>query len=459
MRGGDAGGLPPGPGLSVVGARSPAGRHPRTASYFRQIRGSVLFKILAIAASFIVVPLAIGYAGQARFGVWVTMYSILSWIVFFDLGLGNGLRNRVAAALAAEDRAAAARLIGTGYASVAAIALGAYALLFAASQAISWQAVFNTTSITESELRTSVIVVGLLICLNFVFALVNQLLHATQQTSVTVFSQMLFNVLALVLLFGADRWLAPSLLGLASAYALALFGASMIITIFFFSRRPDLIPSFRNFRLADVRSLTSLGAQFFIIQIAVLVLFTTDKIIIAQLLGPESVAGYEVVLKLFSVILVGSSIMLAPLWSSYTNALAQEDTNWVVAVVRRSNLIVPVAALACIPLVLFGPRIVDLWIGAEMAIPAGLFLTMAVFVVVRTWCDLYAHFLNGAGAIRVQMYIAVIQAVINIPLSIYLGSLFGVSGVLTASIVSLSLSAVGLPLHTRAYLRARLQPA
>jgi len=72
----------------------------RTHNYVRQIKGAVVYKAVAMAASFLAIPLMIRYLGQEQFGVWSTLLTVMSWIVFFDLGVGNGLRNKVAEALA-----------------------------------------------------------------------------------------------------------------------------------------------------------------------------------------------------------------------------------------------------------------------------------------------------------------------------------------------------------------------
>jgi O-antigen/teichoic acid export membrane protein len=439
---------------AVLRQRRP-GQASRTGAFQRQIKGSLVFKVLALAASFVLTPVAIHYVGEGRFGVWVTMNAILSWIVFFDLGLGHGLRNRLTEALALRRRDLAAHLIGTAYAAVGLIAAAGLLLLTVGAFFIEWQRVFNTVEIPETELRTGVLILGFFVASNFVLSLVNQLFHARQQTSITVLWQLLSNGLALAFVFGVSRWLPASLVALAAAYGLGLLMASIVLSFWFFAKNRDLVPSLDRFRLSDARDLTSLGVQFFTIQLAVLVLFTIDRIIITQLFGPAPVAGYEVVMKLFSLVLVGTAIVLAPLWSSFAKAFAEQDIDWVAGMLRKANLLPLAAVPVCLGLVVAGPELVRVWIGRELATPMSLFVAVAGLVVVRVWCDVYAHFLNAANAMRVQMYAAAVQATVNIPLSIVLGQRFGVSGVVYATTISLLLSAVALPVHTLYVLRSR----
>jgi O-antigen/teichoic acid export membrane protein len=94
----------------------------RTHNYLRQIKGAVVYRAVAMAASFITIPLMIGYLGQEQFGVWSTLLTVMSWIIFFDLGIGNGLRNKVAESLAKNERYEAGSYIASGYTLIGLIA-------------------------------------------------------------------------------------------------------------------------------------------------------------------------------------------------------------------------------------------------------------------------------------------------------------------------------------------------
>ena len=108
----------------------------RTKNYLRQIKGSVLYKGGAVAASFLAIPVMISYLGVAQFGVWSTLLTIMSWVVFFDLGVGNGLRNKVAESLAIGRHDLAQAYISSAYSMIALVALALWVLFFSLAYAV-----------------------------------------------------------------------------------------------------------------------------------------------------------------------------------------------------------------------------------------------------------------------------------------------------------------------------------
>ena len=74
--------------------------HERSIKAKKNILGLLAIKGASIIIGFIMVPLTIGYINPTRYGIWLTLSSIVAWLSYFDIGFGHGLRNKFAEALA-----------------------------------------------------------------------------------------------------------------------------------------------------------------------------------------------------------------------------------------------------------------------------------------------------------------------------------------------------------------------
>jgi len=406
----------------------------RTRNYVRQIKGSAIFKGMAVAASFFSFPLMIHYLGQEQFGVFSTLLSVMSWVVFFDLGIGNGLRYKVAESLAKNKIEEAASYISSGYSLIGLIAASLFVLVALGSFYIPWQAVFNTHSIREVDLQHTVLLVAFFVLFNFWIGLVNQIIDAVQKSSVVIFGQFATNLLALIFVFALIKTTEASIFLLAISYGFSLVLTNSAMNFWFFHKRKDLVPKL-SIERKHARPLLSLGGQYFVIQLAVLILYSSDKIIVTQLIGPESVTQYDAVFKLFSIISLAFSLMTAPLASAYSDAYHRQDLAWIKQTLKLQFKIIFWFSLAALILIVLATKIITLWIGAVINPPISLIISMGIFVLIFAWSVNFAYVLNATGKIKMQLYLAVFSMLANIPLAILLVKYFemGSSGVVWAN--------------------------
>ena len=188
---------------------------------------------------------------------------------------------------------------------------------------------------------------------------------------------------------------------------------------------------------------------FFVIQLAGVILFTTDNFIITQLFGASAVVPYSIAYKYFSIVNMGLSIVLTPFWSSITNAYTQRDFEWIKRTMRNLTIISIGAILVVIAMVFLSGWFYRIWVGGNVVVPFELTLCMAIFFMVYNSYAPFTYFINGTGKIRLQTYTIVIMSVINIPLAIFLGGYMGMglSGVIFSTVLCLLPHAVLLPIQ------------
>jgi O-antigen/teichoic acid export membrane protein len=319
----------------------------RTKNYALQVRGSVIYRLIGVATTFVSLPMTIHYLGQLQFGVWTTLLSILTWMVFFDFGIGHGLKNEVAESLAKNDLQKLKKSISAGYTAIGFLSAAILLLFLAISFFVSWQSIFNTKEIDEFSLRLAAQISAVFILLNFWFGLINSILGALQKVSIITLNQTISNCLSLLFLGILVKLTTGKIWLLAISYGCALCAPNMIWAFILYYQHPEFRPKF-SFEFEHWKSLLGIGSQFFIIQLAVMVLFLTDKILITQIFGPEYVTQYDVVFKVFSVLTLGHTLITAPLWSAYTDAHHRKDYPWIIKMFKRQIYIYGLVILATI---------------------------------------------------------------------------------------------------------------
>lgn len=426
----------------------------RTRNYLRQLKGAFVFRAVAMVASFIAIPLMIRYLGQEQFGVWSTLLTVMSWIIFFDLGIGNGLRNKVAESLAKDKRTEARSYIASGYTLVGLIAMTLWIIVTVGSYFIPWQSVFNTNAISPQDLGKTVRIMAFFILLNFWLGLIGPILGGVQRTSLVALGQLVSNLLVLALVFYLARTTEALISNLAFVYGLSIVTGNLLLSLWLYKKRPELRPLFYIDK-HHISPLLSVGLQFFIIQLAVLVIFTTDKILITQLFGPQYVTEYEVIFKLFSVISFFHGMISAPLWSAYTDAYHREDFGWIKKMLRKQLLIYIGLVMVTGLIIVFSKKIINIWIGGEVNISSELIFLMGLFILVSVWNNIYAMVVNGIGKIKPQLYTAIVAMFTNIPLSIIFVKYteFGLSGIVMGTVCSLLFASLVLPIQVHRLLR------
>src|SRR6516162_7780652 len=80
-------------------------------------------RLVALAANLIAVPLTLHHLGSERYGLWASLFSLLSWLTLADLGLTNGLLTNLSAAFARQRSDLARAYVSASLWGLCAIAL------------------------------------------------------------------------------------------------------------------------------------------------------------------------------------------------------------------------------------------------------------------------------------------------------------------------------------------------
>ena len=428
----------------------------RTRNYRTQVTWSAVFKIVMTLATLVTTRALFDLLGAEAYGAWSLIVSLQSWILLCDLGIGKGMRNHIARSLALGRITEARAVIASAYALFALICLALTALAIPVILTLDWQRVLNLQAITAPEL-TAAVAASLIFALGALWAgLISQVCGALQRSALpagfSALNTTLFMVTTLALAAGGARSIA-FIVAIQGALTLLCHG---LLTARLLAERPDLRPG-RLRPGAQAPALLSAGARFFVLQCAMLVIFATDRLLIARLIGPGQIAQYDMVYKLFSLLITCHVLVVSPLWSAFTDAFHRGEFGWIRRAMMGQLRLVVLSGAAALTLAALAPRIIAIWIGPDLRIDPALPWTMALFAIFLMWNNLFGALLNGIGALRAQIISAAIGAALNIPLSIllvrYLGA--GVSGIVLATAASITMQSLALPLAAARWLSPR----
>lgn len=425
---------------------------PRSSNIVRHIGWSFIFKVGSILANFMMVPLSIKYLGNESYGIWLTLSSVITWFSLFDIGLGNGLRNKFAEARALGKNHDARAFVSTAYYTIGVIGVVLVASFISLNQFLDWSQVFNTSYEMGLELSVLVPVVFGFFGLQLVSKLIISIFQAEQHHSIQDKIQFLGQIVSLMVVWMLTMTEGKSLLLFGSIYAALPVLILLGLNVFAFNGRYRAYrPSFSFCKKAYLGEISGLGFKFFVIQIAAVVLFSTDNFIITQLFGPEEVVPYNVAFKYFSIVTMAYSILITPYWSSFTEAYAKNDLDWIRGSVTRIQKIWFLVPVALSIMVLLSNWFYRIWVGETVEVPIELSIVMAVFVAMTTFNMIYTNFINGVGIIRLQLITGSVAMILNIPLSVFFAKFlhWGTTGVMVATSVCLLLGVILRPIQYR----------
>jgi len=414
--------------------------HPRSIKAKQNIVASFALKGFSILIIFLLVPFTLNYLNPTKYGLWLTISSIIGWFSFFDIGLGNGLRNKLAEAFAVKDYKLAKAYVSTTYAILLLIMAGMFLLFLFINPLLDWSKLLNTQPAMAGELNRVVLVVFTFFALRFIFQLIGIIFTADQLPAVNNSFGPLGNLIALVAIYLITKFTHGNLLYISLVYSAAPVIILIIASFYFFNGKYEFIrPDLKSVDFKYFKSLADLGVKFFVLQIASLIIFSTDNMIITQILGPAEVTPYNIAFKYFGIPIMIFTIVLTPFWSAYTEAFTNGDMKWMKASIKRLIMIWLAVVVGVIFLLCISKYFYLMWIGDKVHVPFMLSVFMGLFAIISTWNNIFAYFINGVGKIKLQMYYGIIAMLINIPISIFFAKNLGMgsAGVILGTCVSL----------------------
>ena len=406
--------------------------------------------------SFLLTPLMVHVLGDRDYGLWITVFSLTGYFGLVDQGLRPSLVRYVSRERAAGD--------GEALSSTLSSALLLYTiagLLVAAGSigmAFGFGPWFHLAPQQIPVARATLILTGISLALGFPFSVFAAALSGLQRYDianalgiVVLIVRALAFVVALRMGGGlvALAWvaLATNLLG----YLMTLIAVRRLI--------PDARYAWRYVNRPHVRRIASYSGLAFIGALATSLAFKTDALVITAFLGTALVTPFAIAAGLVdnARTLVHSATWVLSPTASELDTLGERGK--LQAMLMNGA---KVSVLICWPvlfaLMVFGDSLLATWLGASYRSAATLITVLALPTLVALPQSAASSVLFGVSRHRVVVVLALLNALLNLGLSILWVRPFGLTGVALGTAVPLAIvggfatgvyaaRALGLPLR------------
>ncbi len=401
---------------------------------------SYIAKGLTLFVSFVSVPLTVHYLGAERYGVWLTISSLLLWVAVTDFGLGgNALVNVLSEAIGRDDREAARHCVASAFWALCTIALAIGVVFMVAFHSIPWRAVFRVSdAISTQELELTCALVLTLFVIGLPLSLLRSLYNAHQEGYLANIWGIVYGLVSLVGLVAVTRFhggLPQLVFGLSGIPALVLLANAYHA---FVRRYPRLAPAPSAVRWICIRRLLKLGGKYMFMQLAALGIYQSQAMIITQMLGPAQVVIFVVTYKVVAMPVELVWMGTVPFMAAFGEAKARRDWNWIKGAYKNgafASIGLGVSLAAALALV--AKPLILIWAGPSAVPDSSLVLWLFIYTAFNVSQVMAQQLLCGVERVEPLLFAIVFCAIGCVVLGILFAPWWGLGGVAFAMAASM----------------------
>ncbi len=421
---------------------------PPTPDADRLARGALLqqgAQVVRLVGGLLVVTVLARNLSKEEYGLYAILLSFLTYVQFVKTAVMN------AAVLGVSESATSRRLgavVSTAFVLYAVLGVLSGLLLVAAG----WSAIglIDVPAGLIGEAHAAVIGLAVVVAVGWPLQVFDDLLRGLQRFAVVAAVELLATVaflvgVVLLVLGDAPVWVLvsynasiPVLTGLACLLALPRWGAGARVRA-------------RSVERAEVRRFASISGYVVVAGAADIATYSADRLILSAARGTAAVGFYEGPLQVQNIIRFLNGVLAVPVVPAARRYLVNGDAARMHELFVKGLRYTLVLTLPFVVVtVVFADAILQAWLGPTFS---GLGAQTAWF------CAWWLIGANGAmtnttlvagGRFRALAGASWTVAAINLPLALVLAPRWGISGVIAASLLSLSVNiAIQLPLALR----------
>lgn len=405
---------------------------------------SLLLKIVSFFLFFAIPKIILLNVSSDTYGLFIFILSVGAFFNLLDLGLGNTLRNKITVLKSQNKIYEITKYTSTIYFFLIIFSSIFLILLFVFWNDIKWEFLYSQNNYDKFEINYIVNLFVFYSILSITLKNINYLLYSFHKSylvdAIDVFAKLIFFILVLFFyILDMDAQLRSLVLAQIFSYLLVYITSNLI-----FFLKKELVFEFKSFSFLYLYKTLYNGIGFFILQISALILLFSDKILVSKYFPSYETTSYFLIGQLYIFQIMFFTFLNQPLWSSFTDAYFKKDKNWIYRTIIIEIFILFIFAIFSSLIYLFSKEILGFWVGNDVNFDRSLSFYWFIYMILRSGNLIFTNFLNGANILKIQILVAIIITVINIPLSIYLALNLnmGSKGILLGTIICISFSLI-----------------
>ncbi len=399
--------------------------------------------VVGVLLAFFVSPVVVNSLGNEAYGIWVLIVSITSYFTILDFGINTAVVKYVSEYLVKRNLEKLNEISSASFTFFFLMSL--VAGIVCVVIAFNFETLFRKTSFSSEYILIVFLIVGLDLCINISFVVIQAILQGAQKFLGINIVNITVNIIKsiLIVIFLLNGY---SLIVLAS---IQLF-ASIIkyISLYYFLKHthPDIRIRFTRLKKQTWKKIVNYSMYSFLIALAGKISFYSDSLIIGVYTQIEEITFFAIPSMITQYLLQFVWAIIAvfiPVISS-KNALSGSSSISRYYASGSKNVLLIVSPIFVI-LLAIGEEFISIWMGSEYQYKSGSVLHILLLGYYFHLVQLVSQgLLKGLNQHKYIAYILILEAGLNLLLSIILVPHYGIIGVAWGTVIPMLLANVVL---------------
>lgn len=393
------------------------------------------------------------------FGLYLSIITLSSWFALADLGIVNSLRNELTILFSTNRFKLANEYVSSAYFIYFILILIVYLLsLVCIGLLLKYNPEFFETTnskIEPNDIFLAISLIFLASVINRYFLINGSISYSLHKPILNSLMLALFNGLFYASVIFIKKFFEVNLNLISYTYLICSIFVGATSCLYIFIKNKRLVPKLRNVKKEKIKRLSSIGIDFFIIQLSVVCLLSSDSIIIAALFNFDAVTTYKINAKIFIVFTLAHGALMSPLWSKYTLYSKNKDLESIFNQLKITLLITLGFLFLILVTIYFGEVILYFWFNHYEYYDPNIMIAIAILNILMLLSSNFSTIYNGIGATKLIVKLSLVTTILNIPFSIISVKILdmGVEGIAYGTALCMAIFTIILPLRLKSHLQ------